>query len=72
MGKIYFFAFYSFKELQVCRQIILCSHTVKKVMKCSGHSEILHEMVRDTAGKSEKHELIRVVSCIPRYNLFYF
>ena len=31
-------------------------------MKCSGDSEILHELVRDTTWKSEKHELIRLVS----------
>ena len=31
-------------------------------MKYSGDSEILHEIVRDTTRKSEKHELIRVVS----------
>ena len=31
-------------------------------MNCSGDSEILHQIVRDTTRKSEKHELIRVVS----------
>ena len=33
---------------------------VRKEMKCSGDSEVLHEIVRDTSQKSEKHELIRV------------
>ena len=39
-------------------------HTVRKEIKCSGDSEILHEKVRDTTctRKSEKHEIIRVVS----------
>ena len=41
----------------------LHTHTVKKKLKCSGDSEILHEfVVSDTTRKSEKHELIRVVS----------
>ena len=35
---------------------------LKKEMKCSGDSEILHEIVRDNTRKSEKHELIREVS----------
>ena len=37
-------------------------HIVRKKIKCSGDSEILHELVRDTTRKSEKHKLIRVVS----------
>ena len=35
------------------------SYTVKKEMKCSGDSVILHEIVRDSTRKAEKHELIR-------------
>ena len=38
------------------------AYTVRKEMKCSGNIGILHELVRDTTRKSEKHELIRVVS----------
>ena len=41
------------------------AHTVsllKKEMTCSRHSKILHEIVRDTSRKSEKHELIRLES----------
>ena len=36
----------------------------QKELKCSGDSEIQHEIhvVRDTSRKSEKHELIREVS----------
>ena len=37
-------------------------YTVKKEMKWSRNSEILHEIVRDTSRKSEKHELILEVS----------
>ena len=37
-------------------------YVYKKKMKCSGNSEILHEIVHDTTRKSEKHELICVVS----------
>ena len=44
--------------------------TVKKEMLCSGDSEILYEIVRDTTRKSEKHhERFRVVSLNPRYNV---
>ena len=35
---------------------------VKKEMKRSGDSKILHEIFRDTKRKSEKHELIYTVS----------
>ena len=38
------------------------AYTVRKEMKCSGNIGILHELVLDTTQKSEKHELIRVVS----------
>ena len=38
-------------------------HTVKKKkLKCSGDSEILKEIVRNTTRKLEKHELVRLVS----------
>ena len=37
---------------------------IKNEMKCTGDLEIIHEIVLDTTGKSEKHELIRVVSPI--------
>ena len=48
----------------------LHTHTVKKKLKCSGDSEILHELVvRDTTRKSEKHELIRVVSRTISYGI---
>ena len=36
--------------------------TVKKDIKCSGNSEILQDILRDTTQKSKKNELIRVVS----------
>ena len=36
--------------------------TVRMEIKSRGDSEILHEIVRDTERKSEKHEIIRVVS----------
>ena len=35
---------------------------VRKEMKSSGDSEILHELVRDTARKLDKHELFLIVS----------
>ena len=38
------------------------SSTVKKEMKCSRDSEIIHEIVRDTTRKSEMHEVIHAVS----------
>ena len=42
--------------------------SVIKEMKCGGDSEILHEIVLDNTRKSERHDLIRVVtrtiSCI--------
>ena len=44
--------------------------TVWKEMKCSGETEILHQLVHDTTRKSESHELIRVVSwtyCIQEF-----
>ena len=37
-------------------------YTVNKEIKCSGDSEILHEIVRDITRKSEKHEPNRVIS----------
>ena len=37
-------------------------YNVRKEMKCSGDSEILHELVRDNTQKSEKLKLIREVS----------
>ena len=48
--------------------------TVKMEMLCSGDSEILYEIVRDTTRKSEKHHArFRVVSLNPRYNVkFYY
>ena len=49
---------------------ILC--TVKKKIKCSEDSEILHELVRDTAGKSVKNKLIHVVSRTISYGIIYF
>ena len=40
--------------------------TIRKEMKCSGDSDILHELICDaTYMKSEKHELIRVVYHAP-------
>ena len=36
-------------------------YNVRKEMKCSGDSEILHELVRDNTQKSEKLKLIREV-----------
>ena len=36
--------------------------TVRKEIKCCRDSEILHGLVHDTTRKSEKHNLIRVVS----------
>ena len=36
--------------------------TVTKEMKCSGDSEILYEIVRDTTRIPEEHELISVIS----------
>ena len=43
--------------------VCLCSvYNVRKEMKCSGDSEILHELVRDNTQKSEKLKLIREVS----------
>ena len=39
-------------------------YTVEKETKCSGDSKILQEIVRDTTLKSQKHELIPVVSRI--------
>ena len=41
---------------------LITVYTVRKEMKCRGDSEILHEIVRDTSRKSEKHELILEVS----------
>ena len=32
-------------------------YSVRKEMKCSGDSDIIYEIVRDTTRKSEKHEL---------------
>ena len=37
-------------------------HTVRNEMQCGGETEIIHELVHDTARKYENHELIRVVS----------
>ena len=48
--------------------------TVRMEIKRSGDSEILHEIVRDTERKSEKHEIIRVVSqtiCVVSRNSHY-
>ena len=33
-------------------------YTVRNEMKCSWETEILHELVLDTARKSENHDLI--------------
>ena len=35
-------------------------YTVRKEMKCSGETVILHGLVHDTTRKSESHKLIRV------------
>ena len=43
-------------------QCLIVARSVRKEMKCSGETEILHELVHDTTRKSESHELIRVVS----------
>ena len=37
-----------------------------KEIKCTRDSEILHEIVRDTTRKSEKHELISVICEVSR------
>ena len=50
---------------------VIC-YTLKKEMKCNGDFEILREIFRDTARKSEKHELFRVVSPNPCNNSFPF
>ena len=42
--------------------VALSQRTVRKEMKCSGETEILHELVHDNTRKSEIHELIHVVS----------
>ena len=42
--------------------MLIESYTGELEMKCSGDSEILHEIVCDTTRKSEKHKLICVVS----------
>ena len=54
-------------------------YTERKEIKCSGDSEILHEIVRDTAGISpcfpifvQYHALFRAVSRNPRYTSFPF
>ena len=59
-----FAALLTFKIIHHC--------TVKKEMRCSEDSEILHEVARHTARKSEKHELFRVVSRNPRNTSFTF
>ena len=38
------------------------SHIVRKEMKCSGETEIVHKLLHDTSRKSESHEVIHVVS----------
>ena len=37
-------------------------YTVRKEIKCSGETEILHELVHDTTRKPDTHEQIRLVS----------
>ena len=61
-------------ELSVSCTTKVNLYTVKKEMLCSGDSEILYEIVRETTLKSEKHhELFRVVSRNPCFNVkFYF
>ena len=49
-------------EIEACLYYFYSVCTVRQEMKCSGDSDILQEIVRDTIQKSEKHELIRVVS----------
>ena len=48
-----------FEQLRVYLYFFL---TVKKNITCSGDPEILHEIIRDTTRKSEKHEQICVLS----------
>ena len=50
--------------------MLIESYTGELEMKCSGDSEILHEIVCDTTRKSEKHKLICVVSQNPRHTLY--
>ena len=49
-------------EIEACLYYFYSVCTVRQEMKCSRDSEILQEIVCDTTRKSEKHELIRVVS----------
>ena len=47
-------------------------HSIRKEMKCSSDSEILHEVVCDTSRKLDKHELIRVLwYCIMNQSVQY-
>ena len=48
--------------MRYIRGLPASSKLLEKEMKCSGDSEILRELVHDTTRKSEKHELIRVIS----------
>ena len=59
----------------------MIQHIISKEIKCCGDSDILHELVRDTARKLEKHvlgrvqsyhELIPAVSRNPCYTSFPF
>ena len=52
----------SLSQYCCCKTGATKEYTVKKEIKCSGDSEILHELVHDATRKSEKNELIRVVS----------
>ena len=55
----------SYRKTEFTRQTVQvhCTvYTLKKELKCSRDSEILHEIVRDTTRKSEKYELVRIVS----------
>ena len=63
--------------LMVTIMLVMSSYTVRKEMKCSGDSEKLYTIVRDTTRISsffmifvKYHELFHVVSRNPRYTSF--